>query len=510
MTKRFISLPIFAAAGWLSAPVLSAPVAAQTVFAPPNPSGTEALQKQIEAALQPYAKEKVPPLSQATKVVIDGDHYDVSVLLAPFFAGLKPADAAAAATLHPLKDGGWTVEDAQLPPEFEFTTHERAASADAAPTPQPATPLTATYQVKLGAQDEQETLDTNGLVTSGSASITSVDVVKTGGLGASLIHLGRISNQSNLHVSTPGHYDGLTDMAVDGYAGQFADRNGVRSEVTATRLHVSGTLTGVSADALHRISAKMSTGPRLSVPPPGTPPSAAETARLRDLLLASEGLLTSADFTEEADGVKFDVSGHAGGFGKVALTFGGQAPQDVLTARVGLTLEGLRLDDLPPELAAYVPSRISFRPMASNLSVTDLTKLALDALSPTAPIDPATGKPAPPIGDYQALFSHGGIQVGFDQLAIAMAGAQFAGNGSFIFAGPQSVSGAAEITGQGLDDLITRLQSDPVAARAAPYIILLKGIAKTTPDGAIWQVTIQDNKVLVNGLDLAALAATMH
>ena len=49
-----------------------------------------------------------------------------------------------------------------------------------------------------------------------------------------------------------------------------------------------------------------------------------------------------------------------------------------------------------------------------------------------------------------------------------------------------------------------------MAAQAAPVIILLKGIAKTTPDGAIWQITMQDNKVLVNGLDVAALAATMH
>ena len=299
-------------------------------------------------------------------------------------------------------------------------------------------------------------------------------------------------------------------MAVEGYAGQFADRNGVRSEVTAARLHASGTLTGVSADALQRISAKMNTGPRLSVPPRGTPPSPAETARLRELLLASQGLLTGADLVEEADGLKFDVSGHAGGLGKVTLSFGGQAPQDLLTASFGVTLEGLRLDDLPPQFAAYLPSRISFRPVASNLSVADLTKLALDALSPNAPVDPATGKPAPPIGDYQALFSHGGIQVGFEQLGIDMAGAQFAGNGSFTLTGPQSVNGAAEITAHGLDDLITHLQSDPVAAQAAPVIILLKGIAKTTPDGAIWQITMQDNKVLVNGLDVAALAATMH
>ncbi len=504
MAKALTCLPILAAV-WLSAPAH-----AQTTFAPPSPAGAATLQSQIEARLQEALGDKAKLPSQAAQVSPESDHYDLRVLVAPFIKGLTPTDAAFTAKLLPGSDGGWTVDDAQFPPEFEITTAEAAPAPGQTPPGSAAPPRSATYQVKLGTQDEHETLDANGIALSNSGSIASVDIVKTGGLGASLTHLGRISNQYSLHPSTPDHYDAVVDIAADGYAVQSVDANNLRSEITANRLHVAGTMSGVSFAAARRISADFAGGPALIVPPQGSLPTPAETARLRQLLIASEGLLTGAQIVEEAEGLKFDFSGHRGGLGKIAISFGGQAPQDMLTASVGISLEGLTLDELPPVFAAYVPSRISLRPTASNLSVADLTKLALDALSPNAPIDPATGKPAPPVADYQALFSHGGIQVGFDQLAIDLPGTQVSGTGSFTLTGPQTVSGAAQITAHGLDDLITRLQADPAAARAAPVIILLKGIAKTTPDGALWQITMQDNKVLVNGLDLAAMAAAMH
>ena len=519
MSKLFTCLPI-ATAAWLGASAQAQTTQPQASFAPPSSAGAATLQSQIETRLQAALGDRAKLPSQAAQVQPDGDHYDLSVLVAPFIKGFSPKDAAFTAKMLPGSTGGWTVDDAQFPAEFEITTTEATPAPSQTPQGSPSeggagqgasgTPRSATYQVKLGAQDEHETLDASGMAISNSGSIASVDIVKTGGLGASLTHVGRISNQYSLRPSTPGHSDVALDIAAEGYAVQTADANNVRSELTADRLHVSATMTGLSYDAARRLSAELTSGPAFTVPPKGAAPTPAQTARLHQVLIASEGLLTGAQILEEADGLKFDFGGHRGGVGKIVLTSSGQAPQDMLTASVGLTVEGLTLDELPPVFATYVPSRISLRPTASNLSVSDLTKLALDALSPEAPIDPATGKPAPPVTDYQALFSHGGLQVGFDQLAIDLPGTQFSGTGSFTLTGPQSINGAAQIIAHGLDDLITRLQADPVAARAAPVLILLKGIAKTTPDGALWQITVQGKKVLVNGLDLAAMAAAMH
>ncbi len=503
MTKLPACLPALAVAG-----LLSAPVNAQTTA---TPAQAQALQDQIQAALESVVGQSVAGASAKrpkpwAQVSAAGDHYQLSLALAPLIQGLQPATAAFTAELRPLPAGGWAVDNEQYPSEFEIITHQPTP-----PPPQPGDnragdlPRTATYQVKLGAQDEHATLDPASLaVSSSSGTIASADIVKTGGLGASLTHLGRISNQSSTRPSTPGHYDVLADVAVEGYAAQFADPDMVRSEVNAERLHVSATITGISAAALRQVSLNLSHAPRFGRAPALTPE---QRAQLRQFLLAAQGLLTGAQLDEEADGLKFDIAGHSGALHKIELTLAGQAPQDMLSASMGITLEGLTLDELPSGFAAYLPSRIAFRPTVSNLSVADLTKLALDDLNPSP--DPAPGQPTLPLPDYQALFSHGGIQVGFDQLALDLAGAQFAGTGSFTLTGPQTLNGAAQITAHGLDDLVARLQADPAAAQAAPAILLLKGIAKTTPDGAVWQVTVQDRKVLVNGLDLGAMAAAM-
>ena len=483
MTKLPACLPALALAG-----LLSAPARAQT----PTPAEAQSVQDQIQSALQSAVGDKAKLPSTVAQVSPAADHYQLSIELAPLIKGFQPADAAFTAKLRPL-GGAWAVDDEQFPSEFEISARR---NGDAAPS--------ATYQVKLGAQDEHATFDPSGLTASSSGgTIASVDIVKTGGQGASLIHLGRISNQSSTRPSAPGHDDVLADVTVAGYAAQFADRDMVRSEVNADRLHVSATLTGVSADGLRQVAMDLSHAPKFGRARPLTPE---QRAKLRQVLLAANGLLTGAQIDEEADGLKFDIAGHSGGLRKIEVTFGGQAPQDMLSANIGVTIEGLTLNELPPAFAAYLPTRIAFRPTISNLSVADLTKLALDNLD--TPSDPATNA-LPPLADMQALFSHGGIQIGFDQFAIDLAGAQFAGTGSFTMTGPQAVNGAAQITAHGLDDLVSRLQADPAVAQAAPVILLLKGIAKTTPDGSVWQVTVQDHKVLVNGLDLGALAAAM-
>ena len=513
MIKLFAYMPVMA--GLLIAP-MSAPASAQTnppaALAPPSPAGAAALQAQFQAALDRLVAKpaKLPnPLAQVTAA---DDHYALSVLLAPLVRGLQPQAAAFTAKLRPL-DGGWAVDDEQWPTEFEIVTAPPATGAPAAGNVTPPT----TYQVKLGAQDEHATVNQHGQAAStGGGSIASIDIVKTGGTGATLTHYGRITNQTSVQAVAPGVYDGLSDVAVAGYAGKSAN-NQINSETTAERLHAATTLTGISVTALNRVSQDLLREPRLSMPAAGklTP---AGLARWRGLVVASEGLVHGIEIAEDADSVKFEVAGHSGGFDRAELSFSGQAPQDTLSASLGITLLGLRLDEVPPALAAYVPTRIALRPTASNLNVADLTRLVLDGLTPDPTSSPPPGSPrsgsadpamAKAAQDYQVLFSHGGVQVGFDQLAIDMAGAQLSGNGSFTLTGPQSVSGAAQITAHGLDELIARLQGDPVAAKAAGVLILLKGIAKTTPDGAVWQVTVQDRKVLVNGLDLAALAGAL-
>jgi hypothetical protein len=165
-------------------------------------------------------------------------------------------------------------------------------------------------------------------------------------------------------------------------------------------------------------------------------------------------------------------------------------------------MDGLTIPELPPALSAYIPTHFAIRPTVSNISVADLTKIGLDSTGPGA------GAPPSPAA-LQALFSHGGINVGFDSLGLDVAGTKFAGAGKFTVTGPQTVTGQAEVTAHGLDTLITKAQADPMLAKGVPMIIFLKGIAHTTGDEAVWQISVAAKKVLVNGVDLSAMAGAM-
>ena len=127
--------------------------------------------------------------------------------------------------------------------------------------------------------------------------------------------------------------------------------------------------------------------------------------------------------------------------------------------------------------------------------------MAMDATAP------GHDKSSPP--DGRALFTHGGINIGFDTLALDIAGTRFGGGGKFTLTGPQSISGQAEIAADGLDALIGKAQADPMLAQGIPVIIFLKGIAHITGDHAVWQISVANQKLLVNGVDLSAMAGAL-
>ena len=235
----------------------------------------------------------------------------------------------------------------------------------------------------------------------------------------------------------------------------------------------------------------------------------ADKAQLRRMLVAANNLLTGGRVDESAEGVKFDFGGHGGSIGKIDVLISGDAPQDLMTASMAMTLDGLTVDELPPPLAAYVPTHILIHPSVSNISVKDLTKLGMDATAPTPATSSVPGvKPAPvPQPDVMALFQHGGINIGLDDFALDLAGTQFTGTGKFNMTGPQSVTGQAELKARGLETLIDKAQNDPMLAQGVPVLIFLKGIAKTSADQAVWQISVANTKVLVNGVDLSKMAA---
>ncbi len=492
-----------------------APPAVVTPAAVPAVTPQEAaqLEAQIHAALVQASAGAfaVPP--RPVQMTADGDHYNARI---PFghVAGLQPPDAAFTAQVKPLGGTRWEIDNQQLPPDFTFNTTEMVPDApdEKSPSQTGKHRETVNYHIKLGSQTSSGTLDTSfATPTASQATIAPFDMEKTGGASPSVTHFDRFTSVTKVTpvaMAAPGgepRVDTTLDGTGEGYAGKNLLPDGTTFTLTADKVHILSTIDGFSYSkgvgflAVASVAAKESpetTGPNNTLSP-------ADKAKLRPVLAASIGLLTGAKIDESAQGVHYDFGGHQGSIGTIDVEIDGQAPRDMLTAAMTVTLDGLTLAELPPQFASYVPTHITLHPTIANVSVADLTQMARDQLAATAP-----GAPPPRTGmaAAMALFSHGGIKLGLDSVALDVAGTQFTGTGQFNLTGPQTIAGQAEIRARGLDDLIQKAQNDPLLAQGVPVMIFLKGIAKTSGDQAVWLITVANKQVLVNGVDIGKMA----
>ena len=477
--------------------------AAQT---PPTPNQAHALEVQITTWIKTATAGTVALPPRPVQLTPEGDHYLVRVPLAPF-GKVDPADAAFTGKARQLDGTRWALDDQQFPPNLTITTTETVPNPPGADNTAPAgthqQPVT--YRIKLGQQDMHGVFDTSfATATTSGGTITSIDIEKEGGAAASLSHIGQMTSQSSTQPVDPAHADVLSDITATSYSTKSAMPDGSAFALQAERLHVVSSLTGLAHDELIPLVHLAADLGRMLKPGQNDKdgPTPEQRAKLHAMLEQAHAILTGGKLDETMEGAKFDIAGASGAFGKAEVSFAGDAPADLLSASFGVTLDGLVLDTLPPALAVYVPSHITFHPTLSNVSVGALTRLGLDA---TAPV-PAGQKTNVPETDFAALYAKGGIDFGFDSLGLDLAGTQIAGSGKFTSTGPQSVKGQAELTARGLDALVAKAQSDPMLQQAVPVVIFLKGIARTSGDQAVWQITVDNAKVLVNGVDLSALA----
>ena len=491
-----------------SLPALALAVAfgahASAQAAPPTAEQAKALEAEVRNALATLVGGSVDLPSRPVELTPEGDHYRVRVPLG-VLGRIEPTDAAVTMRARMVDGGRWSLEDEQFPPRLQVT-----ASVD---VPDPAGAGDGpsggshkemqSYGISVGRQDVHGLFDpTFATPTTSEGTITSIDVARVGGSLPSRSHFGRVVTQASIRPISPERIDVLSDASTEDYVTENALPDGTAFKMTAQVVRVVSSLAGVAHAQLLPLLHSAIEATRLQSRP-GVPADAdAEKAALRRTLVAANAALTGGRIEETASGVTFDYGGHAGSLAKLAMAFGGTSPEDMLTTTMGFTLDGLVIDELPPQLAAYVPTHFTMRPIVSNVSVKDLTRMAMDATQP------GDGKVSPQ--DMQAAFSHGGINFSFDPVELDIAGTQFAGAGRFTMTGPQAITGEAEITAHDLDGLIAKAQANPLLARGVPAIIFLKGIAHTAGDQAVWQVSVADDKVLVNGMDLGAMAGALQ
>jgi len=182
----------------------------------------------------------------------------------------------------------------------------------------------------------------------------------------------------------------------------------------------------------------------------------------------------------------------------------GEAPGPILTLRLDIGLDGLRLPTLPPDIIAMLPQHIAISPVVTGVNAQAVTAILLNATTP------GVNRQALMM-QAMALLGQGGIEAGVQRLSVVLGPTRIVGHGVVRLIGGGKIAGTARIIATGFDALVQQVKQDPKAAKALPGLLLVRGLAKADGKRLVWLVSRHpDGKLLVNGVDMSAMAGGKH
>ena len=217
------------------------------------------------------------------------------------------------------------------------------------------------------------------------------------------------------------------------------------------------------------------------------------------MLDALQDFASSMTVDETLEGLKVEAAGVPVTVTTAKLGLDAKSDKGRLQAAMDFGMDGIGFGDVGlGAMQALIPRQVALRPSVSNVDVAALTRM-LQAMSEKK--DPAQA-------DIAAMFAQGGLVTGLDSFSVDMGGARFKGQGKVTLVGPSAVgmTGTAQIVAEKFDALMQTIQSVPELAQGVPVMVFAKGIGRTVGDTLVWDVSYQDGKALVNGVDLTAMA----
>ena len=179
------------------------------------------------------------------------------------------------------------------------------------------------------------------------------------------------------------------------------------------------------------------------------------------------------------------------------LQMGGSSTNGILQANMLLGIKGIGVSGVAlGEMGALVPTAASIQPFINGVPVQagrHMVELAAE-----------NKDPAP--ADIQAMFADGGITSGIQSMSLSIGGADFTGDGQVVMRSLNTVEGVGVIRADNFDALMEKVSAIPAFGQAIPVMIFAKGIARTEQGKLAWHITYNGDKLLVNGVDLSAMA----
>jgi hypothetical protein len=461
-----------------------------------GPAQAQALQQQLKDWIAGLLGPSVKLPDLPWRIAGEHDHY---VFTWPIPGLNSPAgEAATTANVRPLDGGRWSIDSVQFPPSGSFTMTVPDAN-------EPGSSVPLNIKFSIGRQDSHGAIDpTLATPSTLHAEVTNFVLASDNPKQRQEQRFDHYVADTSLTPKPEGRLDLVSSGAMEGWKSATQINSGMAMAIGLQSLKASGRIEGINRDRFTALMA--ATGGLIGALPPdittkGDPSDLSPDVRkqLRLIVDALQDMLAKVSMEETVEGMQVEIPNMGGmSMKRFLFGFGGEAPDGKLHAWLRLAMDDLASPSLPPKVAAYLPHHIEIKPSVSGVQTADLHKLALDATEEGADADSLQP-------DIQALFAHGGIDLGIETLTFDLGPTKVEGTGHVTVLSPDTWHGEAHLTAAGLDDLTAQARTNPDLQQALPVLIMLRGMAK--PDGKklVWDIVSDGPSVTVNGLDLSQL-----
>ena len=488
---RRAALPIAFCATLLLGTTLAPPATA----APAQDDQSQAVRQELQDWFQGQLGSALIAGALTVQLRPEGDGYALTAPLGP--------DAATTGHLTLQPDGRWQLSSVKLPSPSSITT--------SIPVPTrsdlPAEATASTTEFSVARQETGGILDPTYKTPS---SITqSFEAYQTAGSVGELrqvVQIAHSTSQTTLAPAPKGRLDAASESTANGLSMSVQGGTIPSVHATADRARTTNLLSGVSRERGPRFTRDLAAfiagcnAPGMTGCTDPAQLTEGQRSQLRSLLDDLDDLASGEQGDVDLKNVQLQSDeGFNGVAQRLRMSLSGEAPGGVLNAYLDLSAEGLGFPGLPASpYAGLIPTSVHIRPVLAGIGTKDLLLYArglLDALD--------QGQSAPP--DPAPLFTHG-VVVGLDAVSFNLGQTLFDGHGKVTLTAPRAFTGNGHITATDLDALIDQARQLPQMQTAFVVLTIAKGIGRADGNQTVWDITYQDGKALVNGVDIMALA----
>jgi Uncharacterized protein conserved in bacteria (DUF2125) len=239
--------------------------------------------------------------------------------------------------------------------------------------------------------------------------------------------------------------------------------------------------------------------PSASGKTPDQPPSVSPEQRqaLRAIVEAAGGLLNRVEAEEILEDLRFAVGAGTntsnGTVGRMRLSMAGDALDQRLNAQLGILLDEISSSALSAENAAFIPHHVNIKTVLAGVRVGPMMALLRAATEPG--MDPIALQT-----QAIALFADPQARISIETLSFDSGPLQIRGSAKVVPLANGQFGGEIHIAASGMDTLLAQALSQPNLQRVVPMVFMAKGMGRPEGDSLIWDISLGDGPMTVNGM----------